>query len=516
MAEKRRGLGRGLGALISSAPSSDETSEVSDGGTADRSVQAVAGGDSTDEAQSVSRETLRTESEPIGDSRGSGTPRMGSTRSEGADVGAISDESPVEVTRASERKPALDAAAGAKFQAPTASGGKSADRKTRPVDMFFTPGKSAADSLTNEKPAASNGAGDDVRAETRSPRTKATGKRPQMPDFIGEVRGRGSDGARSRSEVDSSAVHETTAGISGPSEDSARTSSAEETDRSIDSEVSRETLVAVPGASFAEIPVDKIHPNRKQPRTDFDQEDMAELVHSIKEVGLLQPIVVRPSPEGGDAAYELVMGERRWRATQEAGLATIPAIIRATTDMDLLRDALLENLHRSQLNPLEEAAAYQQLLQEFGCTQDELSERIGRSRPQISNTIRLMKLPALVQRRVAAGVLSAGHARALLALADVGDMERLAQRIVNEGLSVRATEEIVALSDGLRRPAKESSPRTTARHERLDFLATSLSDRLDTSVKITLGAKKGRVSIEFASVDDLNRIMGVISPGSPN
>ncbi|MET1155103.1 ParB/RepB/Spo0J family partition protein [Arthrobacter sp.] len=282
--------------------------------------------------------------------------------------------------------------------------------------------------------------------------------------------------------------------------------------------VSRETagpdLVEVPGATFAELLVSAIQPNRKQPRTVFDEEDMAELVHSIREIGVLQPIVVRPSDDV-ETQYELVMGERRWRATKAAGLETIPAIIRSTSDDDLLRDALLENLHRSQLNPLEEAAAYQQLLDDFGCTHDELAERIGRSRPQVSNTLRLMKLPPLVQRRVAAGVLSAGHARALLALTDPAEMEKLAQRIVAEGLSVRATEEIVSLSDGLRRPKREVRPREGARHERLDYLASSLSDRLDTSVKITLGAKKGRVSIEFASVDDLNRIMDVLNPAAP-
>jgi len=283
-------------------------------------------------------------------------------------------------------------------------------------------------------------------------------------------------------------------------------------------DVSRETrrpgadshLVAVPGATFAEIPVGLIHANRKQPRSVFDDDEMAELVNSIREIGVLQPIVVRPSTEGGDQPYELVMGERRWRATREAGFAVVPAIIRSTTDDDLLRDALLENLHRSQLNPLEEAAAYQQLLDDFGCSHDELAERIGRSRPQISNTLRLMKLPSLVQRRLAAGVISAGHARALLGLSDQVEMEKLAQKIVAEGLSVRTTEELVSMNDGLRRPVKPNSPRAGARHERLDYLATSLSDRLDTSVKITLGARKGKVSIEFASVDDLNRIMGVL------
>jgi ParB family chromosome partitioning protein len=275
-------------------------------------------------------------------------------------------------------------------------------------------------------------------------------------------------------------------------------------------------LVEVPGVRFAEIPVTDIHPNRKQPRSVFDEDDMAELVHSVREIGVLQPIVVRKSTESGGEPYELVMGERRWRAVQAAGLETIPAIVRDTTDDDLLRDALLENLHRSQLNPLEEAAAYQQLLEDFGTTHEQLADRIGRSRPQVSNTLRLLKLPPLVQRRVAAGVLSAGHARALLALPDAAAMERLAQRIVAEGMSVRATEEAVTLYQDPAKPAKNNSPRPGARHERLDYLASSLSDRLDTNVKISLGVRKGRVSIEFASVEDLNRIMDVLAPGADN
>jgi ParB family chromosome partitioning protein len=273
-------------------------------------------------------------------------------------------------------------------------------------------------------------------------------------------------------------------------------------------------LVAVPGVRFAEIPVTDIHPNRKQPRSVFDEDDMAELVHSVREIGVLQPIVVRTSTEEGGEPYELVMGERRWRAVQAAGLDTIPAIVRDTTDDDLLRDALLENLHRSQLNPLEEAAAYQQLLEDFGTTHEQLADRIGRSRPQVSNTLRLLKLPPLVQRRVAANVISAGHARALLALPDAAAMERLAQKIVSEGMSVRATEEAVTLYQSPATPAKNNIPRPGARHERLDYLASSLADRLDTNVKISLGARKGRVSIEFASVEDLNRIMDVLTPGS--
>ncbi|MBI4940336.1 MAG: ParB/RepB/Spo0J family partition protein [Actinobacteria bacterium] len=272
-------------------------------------------------------------------------------------------------------------------------------------------------------------------------------------------------------------------------------------------------LLPVPGARFAELPVMSIRPNPRQPRQVFDEEALAELVHSVKEIGVLQPVVVREAAsEDGEARYELIMGERRWRATQEAGLETIPAIVRETSDDVLLRDALLENLHRSQLNPLEEAAAYQQLLDDFGCTHEELATRIGRSRPQISNTIRLLRLPPLVQRRVAAGVLSAGHARALLGLDDAAAMERLAQRIVAEGLSVRMVEEIVALGDGpVAKPAKKR-PRAGGHTSELNDLASRLGDRLDTKVSVALGRSKGRLSIDFASVEDLNRIIGLMSP----
>lgn len=400
MSEKRRGLGRGLGALISSSPVvSSEDEAIAD----------------------VSRETSK----------------------KPAPVKTTASE-----TAAAKRKLA-------EAITPT--------KKVRPVDMFFVPGKTEEEAAAEKQGSAKNTAQS----------TAAKKRRAQMPGLIA------ASGGRAGTETD---------------------------------EVGSNDLVAVPGASFAEISVEQIHPNRKQPRSYFDEDHMDELVHSIREVGLLQPIVVRPSREKNDAPYELVMGERRWRATQAAGLTTIPAIIRDTQDVDLLRDALLENLHRSQLNPLEEAAAYQQLLSEFECTQEVLSERIGRSRSQISNTIRLMKLPALVQRRVAAGIISAGHARALLGLSDAVAIEQLAQRIINEGMSVRATEEAVALSDGQHKAKKPAAPKQTARHERLDFLANSLSDKLDTNVKITLGARKGKVSIEFASVDDLNRIMTVLTP----
>jgi ParB family chromosome partitioning protein len=280
-------------------------------------------------------------------------------------------------------------------------------------------------------------------------------------------------------------------------------------------------LAPVPGARFAEVPVLSIRPNPKQPRQTFDDDDMAELVHSIREVGVLQPVVVRPipaeeleeaveqgAPGGERPQFELIMGERRWRATQAAGFSVIPAIIKETNDDDLLRDALLENLHRSELNALEEAAAYQQLLDDFGCTHDELAARIGRSRPQISNTLRLLKLPPLVQRRVAAGVLSAGHARALLGLADGAAMERLAQRIVAEGLSVRSVEEIVTL--GGEDAPRARKPRAGAHHPQLDDLAARLSDRFDTRVRIDLGQRKGKLTVEFASVEDLNRIVAML------
>ncbi|MGO4457571.1 ParB/RepB/Spo0J family partition protein [Streptomyces sp. M-16] len=294
----------------------------------------------------------------------------------------------------------------------------------------------------------------------------------------------------------------------------------------IAADVSRETSVAgVPeqakaeaetapaaGATFAELPLDTIKPNPRQPREVFDEDALAELVTSIQEVGLLQPVVVRQTAQG---RYELIMGERRWRACREAGLERIPAIIRATDDDKLLLDALLENLHRAQLNPLEEAAAYDQLLQDFKCTHDQLADRIGRSRPQVSNTLRLLRLSAPVQRRVAAGVLSAGHARALLSVEDSEQQDRLAHRIVAEGLSVRAVEEIVTLMGS--EPAstvKPKGPRAGARvAPALSELATRLSDRFETRVKVDLGQKKGKITVEFASMEDLERILGTLAPG---
>jgi len=268
-------------------------------------------------------------------------------------------------------------------------------------------------------------------------------------------------------------------------------------------------LSPVPGARFAELPVSAIEPNAKQPRHVFDEDSMEELKASIQEVGLLQPVVVR---EIGGGRYELVMGERRWRAAEAIGRETIPAIVRDTRDDAMLRDALLENIHRADLNPLEEAAAYQQLLDEFGATHEELAKRLGRSRPQISNTIRLLNLPAPVQRRVAAGVLSAGHARALLGLDDSDAQEHLALRIVAEGLSVRATEELVslALADGTAKKPAPAARRPKVHAPALNDLAERLSDRFDTRVKVDIGRNKGKITIEFATVDDLERIVGMI------
>lgn len=263
-------------------------------------------------------------------------------------------------------------------------------------------------------------------------------------------------------------------------------------------------LATVPGARFGHLDVNAIKPNAKQPRSVFEPEAFAELVHSIRELGVLQPIVVR---EITDGSYELIMGERRLRASKEAGLTKIPAVIRETEDQNMLRDALLENLHRSDLNPLEEASAYSQLLEDFGITQEQLADRIGRSRPQITNTLRLLKLPASVQRQVASGVLSAGHARAILGATDVSRMEYFATKTINEGLSVRSLEELV----GIDKPeAKKPTIKQGTKQDLLKEIADGLGDKLNTKVKIVLGRKKGQLVIDFGTVADLNRILDEI------
>lgn len=264
---------------------------------------------------------------------------------------------------------------------------------------------------------------------------------------------------------------------------------------------------------LARVPVDQVVPNPRQPRREFEAGAMAELVHSVREIGVLQPIVVRPAPNPREGArYELVMGERRWRASVAAGLATVPAVVRRTADDDLLRDALLENLHRSALNPLEEAGAYQQLLEDFGCTHDQLADRLGRSRPQVTNTLRLLRLPVAVQRRVASGALTAGHARALLGLSGPA-LEAMADRVLVENLSVRATEQAVAASTAAT-PSRPPQPASQLALPGLDGMVDALSDRLAAPVRVAMGARKGRLVVEFAGAEDLERILAVLGSGA--
>ena len=383
---------------------------------------------------------------------------------------------------------------------------------SRPLDVFFPEGSSAGKRGGSAKELLQPKRG-------TAPSKK---KRPSMPsvEAAGGRRGASSRGALGGG-INGSDSRQKAARVP------ATGSAANEADQRDEQNVSRETsvdheLLPVPGASFAEIAIDQIVPNTKQPREVFDEDDLKELSASIKEVGVLQPVVVRSIPAKGrseklteflaekpEARYELIMGERRLRASELAGETTIPAIIRETEDGDLLRDALLENLHRAQLNPLEEASAYQQLMADFGATQEELAKRIARSRPQIANTLRLLKLPPSVQKKVAAQVITAGHARALLSLSTPEEMERLAERIVAEGLSVRTTEEIVRLGKA------KATPRPRARQQRPlselgESVVSALSDAYDTRVTITEGRKKGRIVIEFAGSEDLQRIADLI------
>lgn len=446
---KRRGLGRGLGALINS-----DTQEAEVSGAAAQ-VAAESGESPTDK---MAQSAAALEERARADLRGTQDDPV-SRETEVTEPERLSQES----------EPSGDA---------------------RPIDVFF----SAKSHLGTQRVSRETRAAASRSSAMPRTRTAAKGGRAEMPDVLGQRR----SAVQSRGDAESF--------VPEPESDV-----RSEEDYSWTDAVSRETGGSVDGAEFRSIPVESIQPNPRQPRTEFDEEDMAELVHSVREIGVLQPIVVRPLDQG---RYELVMGERRWRASKAAERETVPAIVRSTKDDDLLRDALLENIHRSQLNPLEEAAAYRQLLDDFSCTQDELSSRIGRSRPQISNTLRLMKLPPAVQRRVAAGVLSSGHARALLGLHDGDQIEHVAGRIVAEGLSVRATEEAVTVANQGEKKEKVSretqDPSRTARQEQLVELSDALIDRLDTQVKITLGAKKGRIAIDFASMDDLYRLMDLI------
>jgi len=383
---------------------------------------------------------------------------------------------------------------------------------SRPLDVFFPEGSSAG---------KRGGSAKDLLQPKRATASSKM-KRPSMPS-VEAAGGRRATGSRSalgggiKGSDSQKANPRVPAGGGAVAADDVRGHDNVSRETSVDHE-----LLPVPGASFAEIAIDQIVPNTKQPREVFDEDDLKELSASIKEVGVLQPVVVRSIPAKGrseklqeflaekpDARYELIMGERRLRASELAGETTIPAIIRETDDGDLLRDALLENLHRAQLNPLEEASAYQQLMADFGATQEELAKRIARSRPQIANTLRLLKLPPSVQKKVAAQVITAGHARALLSLSTAEEMERLAERIVAEGLSVRTTEEIVRLGKA------KATPRPRARQQRPlsplgESVVSALSDAYDTRVTITEGRKKGRIVIEFAGSDDLQRIADLI------
>lgn len=479
---RRGGLGRGLGALIQSTADLEEAIS-----TADEPAEAETSPDTAETPTKASTASSST-TDGAGD-----TPRAAAatTITGTGTAGRTSKAGKTSATKASavktEKKAAstTKAASGASAASSSGKGSSATAKRTAPAAMKDTvPTRSTktSSSTRGSRPVdlffSSQNADEDTDSSTTSSsrstprRTSSRNARPSMPT------------------------------VSAPSRKKSAPAAEQQP-------APQKATVSPDIAVLRDIKVTDIHPNPRQPREVFDEDHMAELVASIAEVGILQPVVVREVD--GETPYELIMGERRWRATQLAGLETIPAIVRHTPDEDLLRDALLENLHRSQLNPLEEAAAYQQLMDDFQCTQEELSQRIGRSRPQISNTLRLMKLPPLVQRRVAAGTLTAGHARALLGLSDPAEMERLAQKIVAEGLSVRATEDAVALAQGVRQAAPVSR-RTSdpTRHERLDYFATALTARLDTQVKITLGKRKGKIAIDFASVEDLNRIMGLI------
>ena len=383
---------------------------------------------------------------------------------------------------------------------------------SRPLDVFFPEGSSAA---------KRGGSAKDLLQPKRGT-ASAKKKRPTMPsvEAAGGQRGSGSRSALGGG-INGSDSRKATVRVA------AQAASADDGEGREQQNVSRETsvnheLLPVPGASFAEIAIDQIVPNTKQPREVFDEDDLKELSASIKEVGVLQPVVVRSIPATGrseklqefladkpEARYDADYGRASPASSELAGETTIPAIIRETEDGDLLRDALLENLHRAQLNPLEEASAYQQLMADFGATQEELAKRIARSRPQIANTLRLLKLPPSVQKKVAAQVITAGHARALLALSTAEEMERLAERIVAEGLSVRTTEEIVRLGK------VKATPRPRARQQHPlsplgESVVSALSDAYDTRVTITEGRKKGRIVIEFAGSEDLQRIADLI------
>lgn len=474
MTEKRRGLGRGLGALIPQTVTDDRPVDVffpsvGEGESSEKAGRQNDPAASMRSARRVSRETAASRGKRGGAAEraassstasGNDAPTSGSKRTGGGTQKSkgVSESAP-------DRKSQADSGSRGKARKPATAAGKGrkvADAKTDPTEL----------------------------SQETQPAHDAQPAQDAQPNKAASEEARtGDEGTQSGLTAGGEAP---TTAVDGGAPQALPNDPA--------------SLAPVDGTVYGEVPLSEIAVNPHQPRQVFDEEALEELVSSITEVGILQPVVVRLVSDT-TPRYQLIMGERRFRASTAAGLATIPAIIRETDDDQLLRDALLENLHRVDLNPLEEAAAYEQLLKDFGCTQEELSSRIGRSRPQISNTLRLLKLPPLVQRRVAAGVISAGHARALLSLDRASDMETLAQRIVAEGLSVRAAEEAAVLLNAgeLERPRGGRGSRPG--NPELDALAASIGDRLDTKVSIAMGRRKGKISVEFAGEEDLGRIL---------
>lgn len=469
---KKRGLGRGIGALIpSSEPAPSEKPEATE------AKEAPAASAKPAEKKPVASAQRSSSSKKANDSSGADSKPAGSKSSASKSRVSKPAQSSSSSKKGSDATPAPVKAE----DSPSSSAGN------RGADMFFSSDSRSGEETSERKRAADLELADswarDARSKRRSGRKSAAKPSPARKTAAEK-------GPQKSVEVRAEQPSE----ASRRAKDSALASS-------------HPGLVPVPGAEFVEIPIAEIRENPRNPRTVFDDDELDELAYSLREVGVLQPIVVRPISDSVDReSFEIVMGERRWRAAKRAGLESIPAIVRSTADDDLLRDALLENLHRSQLNPLEEAAAYGQLLEDFNCTQDELADRIGRSRPQISNTLRLLRLPPLVQRRLQSGALSAGHARALLGLDDVQLQEELAQRIVSEGLSVRAVERLIA--NGVESSsATRAVTRRSSYNPRVVSLTSKLSTKLEAPVRIDVGKRKGKVTLEFTNLDDLERIV---------
>ncbi len=506
---QKRGMGRGLGALIGGAGSTargDDELRTRTPRTAPEGGEKAAGARPVD---------MFFSGDPVESDGAEAAPRERLSRDLGGDMARAAKErrarsTAAKKTGAAAKKAAEKAGENAAEEPSQKDTEKAAAGTKAAKGSKQTPAKKTAATTAKKTPARSTvrkAPADKAQSDkAQSAAAPASTEREDSPVVdVEEVQytpARKASGAKA-------AVAEKTAapGDPAPAGDSEPASEAEGGSDSAeaDSSGTETQLVPVPGAEFAEIPIQEIRENPRNPRTMFDDDELDELAFSLREVGVLQPVVVRPiSVTDHGESFELVMGERRWRAAQRAGLRSIPAIIRETSDDDLLRDALLENLHRSQLNPLEEAAAYQQLLEDFECTQDELASRIGRSRPQISNTLRLMRLPALVQKRLASGALSAGHARALLTLEDPALMEELAARIVAEGLSVRAVERLVArgVQPTERRPVRRSSY-----DPYVVDLTSKLSKGLEVPVRVDVGKRKSKVTLEFTDVEQLERLV---------